>query len=30
MARNCGIELTRSWWAGLSSDLIGGAKISMN
>ena len=24
--RNCGIELTRSWWAGLSSDLIGGAK----
>lgn len=21
--RNCGIELTRSWWAGLSSDLIG-------
>lgn len=24
--RNCGIELTRSWWAGLSSELIGGAQ----
>lgn len=24
--RNCGIELTRSWWAGLSSDLIGGVQ----
>lgn len=25
-ARNCGIELTRSWWTGLSSDLIGNAR----
>lgn len=24
--RNCGIELTRSWWAGLSPELIGNAK----
>ena len=24
--RNCGIELTRSCWAGLSSELIGGAQ----
>lgn len=24
--RNCGIELTRSWWAGLSPDLIGNAR----
>ena len=24
--RNCGIELTRSWWAGLSSELLGGAQ----